>query len=83
MDAKERERLENCCRMCREDMNCTGEQLLLIRLEDVEEYLRLEGAMRDMLSVMDRIEGLRKTLKSEVGEADGRKEDSGEKETGS
>ena len=66
MDAKERERLQRACAIARE-AGMEGEQLLLIRLEDVEEYLKLEELTKDILMAMDRLNDIRKTLKAEVG----------------
>ena len=80
MDPKERERLENCCRMCRE-IGSKGEQLILIKLEDVEECLRIEKMMRDILEVMNRFDEMRKMLNAEVMGACEQKEDSGEVES--
>jgi hypothetical protein len=76
MTAKERERLERACRIARE-AGMEGEQLLLIRLEDVEEYLKIEELTKDILTAMDRLNDMRRVLKAEV--EDGKdKEDSGE-----
>ena len=69
MTAKERERLERACKIARE-AGMEGEQLLLIRLEDVEEYLKLEELTKDILTAMDRLNGMRRALKAEV--ADGK-----------
>ena len=66
MTAKERERLQRACTIARE-AGMEGEQLLLIRLEDVEEYLKLEELTKDILTAMDRLNDIRKTLKAEVG----------------
>ena len=77
MDPKERERLENCCRMCRE-INSPGEQLLLIKLEDVEECLKVDKMMRDILEVMNKFDDMRKTLRAEVMGTCEQEENSGE-----
>ena len=65
MTLKERERLERACRIARE-AGMEGEQLLLIRLEDVEEYLKLEELAKDILTALDKLNGMRRVLKAEV-----------------
>lgn len=80
MDPKERERLENCCRMCRE-IGSKGEQLILIKLEDVEECLRIEKMMRDILEVMNKFDDMRKMLNTEVMNECEPEENSGEIES--
>ena len=77
MTAKERERLERACKIARE-AGMEGEQLLLIRLEDVEEYLKLEELTKDILTAMNCLDEMRRTLKAEVEDIRGYEEtDSG------
>ena len=80
MNVEERERLERACRIARE-AGMEGEQLLLIRLEDVEEYLKLEELTKDILTAMNCLDDMRKTLKAEVEDIRGCEEaDSGEEQ---
>lgn len=66
MDAKEREKLRNACEMCRKEFGTGGEQLILIKLEDVEEFLRLEEIAHKITDAFETIEDLRRILKAEV-----------------
>lgn len=72
MDTKERARMEKSCRLCRE-AGIDKDQWLLVKLEDVEDYLELDRLRTDILRILDKLDSLKKTLRAEV-------EDDGEKE---
>lgn len=65
MDRNEREKLEHSCAVCRE-AGIEGDQLLLVRLDCVEEYLRLEKLARDIYEIVDKLDQMKKTLDMEV-----------------
>lgn len=77
MDDAERERLKIACRACRE-MECAGEQLLLVKLEDVEELLRLDAMVNDILSITKKLDEMSHILKAEVGNETNSREESGD-----
>ena len=84
MDPKERERLELACRVCRET-GSGGDQLLLIRLEDVEEYLKLEKIFSEALRRLNHytmsVSDLKRMLNAEVMGTCEQEENSGEIES--
>ena len=80
MDAKERKRLERACQVARE-AGMEGEQLLLIRLDHVEEYLKLEEITKDILTAMDRLNEMRRALKAEVTDGKDRGEEQEDRES--
>ena len=80
MDTKERIRLERACQVARE-AGMEGEQLLLIRLDHVEEYLKLEEITKDILTAMDRLNEMRRALKAEVTDGKDRGEEQEDRES--
>lgn len=76
MDTKERARMEKSCRLCRE-AGIDKDQWLLVKLEDVEDYLELDRLRTDILRILDKLDSLKKTLRAEV-EDDGEEEHCGE-----
>lgn len=58
MKASEREKLKAACKVCR-DIDCPDKQLLLVPLEDVEELLKVDETIQDMLEILKRLEAIR------------------------
>lgn len=78
MTDQERTRLEKAVQICRE-AGMEGEQLLLIHLSEVEEYLRLEKLIRNMDQIFEALLEIRQMMQEEKAgeEIAGEEEDSG------
>ena len=58
MRQSERERLERSCNISKE-MGIGGDQLLLVRLDDVEEFLQLDEIFRGAMDLLYKIKEYR------------------------
>lgn len=67
MDTKERERLEGTVKLCQQT-GANGEQFILVRMTDVEEYLKLEKMMRERIQISDQLDRMKTILYPEVSD---------------
>ena len=67
MDTKERERLEETVRICKKT-GADTEQFLIVRMRNVEEYLKLEKMMRDLFQISDQLYQMKTILYPEVSD---------------